>query len=145
MHKPPTEFAALVGIDWADQKHDVCLHVPGTDKFELSVLPHRVAAIDEWARALRERFGGKPIAVCLELSQGPIVSALLEHDIFVLFPVNPATLARYRKAFAPSGAKDDPTDARIAVDLLLRHPDKLTVLQRESTPMRSLRRLVETR
>ncbi|HYO97994.1 MAG TPA: hypothetical protein VER33_26000 [Polyangiaceae bacterium] len=24
-----------------------------------------------------------PVAVCIELSQGPIVSALLEHDFFV--------------------------------------------------------------
>jgi len=35
----------------------------------------------------RERFGGAPIAVCLELAQGPIASALLEYDFFVLFPV----------------------------------------------------------
>ena len=145
MQKPPPEFAALIGIDWADKKHDVCLHIPGSDEFEQAVVPHRVAAIYDWARSLRERFGGKPIAVCLELSQGPIVSALLEHDFFVLFPVNPATLARYRRAFTPSRAKDDPTDARIAVDLLVRHRDKLSVLQRESTAMRALRRLVEAR
>jgi hypothetical protein len=33
----------------------------------------------------------------------------------VLFPVNPAMLAKYREAFVPSRAKDDPTDAEIAL------------------------------
>jgi len=98
-----------------------------------------------WADKLRERFGGAPVAVCLELSQGPIVSALLEHDFFVLFPVQPTTLARYRSAFTTSRAKDDPTDAEFALELLLCHPDKLAPLEPESIPMRSLRRLVEAR
>jgi hypothetical protein len=91
------------------------------------------------------RAHGAPIAVCLELSQGPIVSALLEHDVFVLFPVQPAMLARYRLAFTPSRAKDDPTDAELALELLLRYPEKLPRLEPESVAMRSLRRLVETR
>src|SRR5688572_30289156 len=89
-------FAALVGIDWADRKHDVCLCAAGSTKRERSVVPHTTAALRDWANKLRARFDGAPVAVCIELSQGPIVSALLEHDFFVLFPVQPATLARYR-------------------------------------------------
>jgi transposase len=138
-------FAAFIGIDWADRKHDVCLSVAGSEKRERLVLEHRPTAIREWAEKLRRRFGGARVAVCLELTQGPIVSALLEHDFFVLFPVQPKTLALYRTAFAPSGAKDDPTDAEYALDLLLRHPEKLAKLEPESVPMRSLRRLVESR
>jgi transposase len=141
----PVPFAALVGIDWADRKHDVCLCAAGSTKRERSVIPHTPAAIRDWADKLRTRFGGAPIAVCIELTQGPIVSALLEHDFFVLFPVQPKTLARYRETFTTSGAKDDPTDAEFALELLLRHPDKLTRLEPESVPMRSLRRLVEAR
>jgi transposase len=145
MHQAPPPFAAFIGIDWADKKHDVCLHVPGQKKRERSVLEHRPTAIREWAQKLRERFGGAPIAVALELAQGPIVSALLEHDIFVLFPVQPTMLARYRETFTPSRAKDDPTDAEFALELLLRYPEKLPRLQPESPDMRSLRRLVEIR
>ena len=104
-------FAAFIGLDWADKKHDVCIFVPGVDKRERSVIEHKPAALRSWAEKLRERFGGAPVAVCLELSQGPIASALLEHDFFVLFPVQPATLARYHDAFTTSRAKDDPTDA----------------------------------
>ena len=139
------EFAAFVGIDWADRKHDVCIALPDSDARERSVLDHRPAAIRAWAESLRERFGGAPVAVTLELEQGPIVSALLEHDFFVLFPVRPSMVAGYRKTFTPSGAKDDPTDAEIAVDLLLLHPDHLEPLQPDSAAMRSLRKLVESR
>ena len=145
MQKPPATFAAFIGIDWADKKHDICLSVPGVEKRERSVLEHRPAAIRAWADELRQRFAGAPIAVSIELSQGPIVSALLEHDFFVLFPVQPTTLARYRKAFTPSRAKDDPTDAELALELLLRYPEKLTRLEPEGAPMRTLRRLVEDR
>ena len=140
-----SKFAAFIGIDWADRKHDVCLQVAGVDACERSVLEHRPTVIDSWARDLRKRFDGRPVAVCLELSQGPIVSALLEHDFFVIFPVHPSTLANYRATFTPSGAKDDPTDAAVALEILRRHPDKLAPLRRESVDMRALRRLVESR
>jgi transposase len=145
MQEEASGFAAFIGIDWADRKHDICLQVSGADAVEASVVEHRPKAIEEWAHKLRERFGGQRIAVCLELSQGPIVSALLEHDIFVIYPVNPSTLAKYRRAFTPSRAKDDPTDAAIALELLRRHPEKLTPLRHESPNMRALRRLVEAR
>jgi transposase len=145
MQEQASEFAAFIGIDWADRKHDVCLQIPGAPDPEASVLEHRPRVIDAWARQLRERFGGRPIAVCLELAQGPIVSALLEYDFFVIFPVNPSTLAKYRRAFVPSGAKDDPTDAALALDLLRRHPERLAPLKCESEDMRALRRLVQAR
>src|SRR5215216_361198 len=133
MHKgEEAAYAAFVGIDWADKKHDVCLQVAGLEKRERLVLEHRPGAIQAWAAQLRERFSGAPVAVSVELSRGPIVSALLEHDFFVLFPVQPTTVANYRKAFSPSGAKDDPTDAEVILELLVRHRDKLKRLEPES-------------
>ena len=74
-HLPTQEFAAFVGIDWADPSHAVCLQVAGSDTRESSVLAHTPEAIGAWARTLRHRFGGQPIAVCLELTTGPLVSA----------------------------------------------------------------------
>jgi thiamine pyrophosphokinase len=53
------------------------------------------------------------------------VYALQKHDCFVIFPINPSTLAKYREAFQSSRAKDDPTDAELAVDLILRHPERV--------------------
>jgi transposase len=140
-----TEYAAFVGIDWADRKHDICLQVAGSDQREFSVLPHRPERIAQWAQVLRQRFEGRPIAVCLELSKGPLIYALQQYDFLVLFAVNPTTLAKYRQAFCLSYAKDDPTDAELALELLMTHRDKLTALHPQSAAMRALQRLVEQR
>jgi len=138
-------FGALIGIDWADAKHDICLQAVDSEKHEHLVLPHCPQAIDEWARALHARFGGKSIAVCLELNKGPLVYALQKYDFFVLYPVNPSTVAKYREAFTPSHAKDDPTDAQLQLELLSRHRDKLKALRPQSASIRALQQLVENR
>ncbi len=138
-------FAAFIGIDWADAKHDLCLQAAGTAQRERFQLEHTPEALDAWATTLRTRFNGQPVAVCLELDKGPLVSALRTDDFLVLFPINPLTLARYREAFTPSRAKDDPTDAELQLELLLTHRDKLQPLQPQSPTMRALAQLVEHR
>ena len=80
-------FAAFLGLDWSDGKHDICLAVPGSEQPETFVLDHCPAAIDEWARQLRKRFNGRPVALALELTKGPIVYALRKYEFIVLFPV----------------------------------------------------------
>src|SRR5712692_1838488 len=139
------EFAAFIGLDWADSKHDVCLQAAGSAKREYFILTHTPEAIDAWVSTLRTRFNGHPIAVCLERNKGPIVSALRKYDFLVLFPINPLTLARYREAFTPSRATDDPTDAALQLELLLTHRDKLQPLKPQSPAMRALAQLVEHR
>ena len=116
-----TDYVAFVGIDWANAKHDVCIQGAGSEQREFAVIAHQVEQIDEWAQSLHHRFGS-PIAVAVELTKGPIVYALQKYDFFVIFPVNPSTLARYREAFTPSRAKDDPTDAELALDFLYARP-----------------------
>ena len=138
-------FAAYVGINWADATHDICLQAAGTAKHERFQLDHTPEAIDAWVTTLRTRFSGQPVAVCLERTKGPLVSALRTSDFLVLFPINPLTLARYREAFTPSRAKDNPTDAALQLELLLTHRDKLQPLQPQSPTMRSLDQLVEHR
>ncbi len=140
-----TDFAALVGLDWADQKHDLCLIDTATGKREASILPHSPQAIAEWAVALRARFGGGPIAVCLEQSRGPLIYALLKYDFLTLYPVNPRTLARFREAFAPSRHKDDAPDAEHLAELLLHHRERLRAWAPDDERTRTLRLLVEHR
>jgi transposase len=139
------EFVAFIGLDWADAKHDICLQVAGSDKREVKVLEHKPEVIEAWATALLQRFGGGPIAIALELNKGPIVEALRKYDGFVLFHINPMMLAKYREAFTPSQAKDDPSDAELQLELLLWHRDKLTPLAPQSPEMRALAQLVEHR
>jgi len=137
-------YSAYVGIDWADSKHDVCIQPKSSDTREFGVIRHRAEAIDAWVKDLHQRYGGC-IAMAVELSKGPIVSALQKYDFIDIFPVNPSTLARYREAFQPSRAKDDPTDAELALDMLLRHPEHFKVLKPQSAEMRALAIMVEQR
>ena len=87
----------------------------------------------------------RPVAIALELAKGSIVYALQKYDFLVLFPINPLTLAKYREAFKPSRAKDDPSDAELALDLLMRHPERFAALQPQSVGMRTLISLTERR
>lgn len=137
-------FGVCVGIDWADTKHDVCLQAAGTTDRVFEQFLHTPAEIEAWVQSLRRRFSG-PIAIAIELSKGPIISALQKYDDIVIYPINPSTLAKYRVAFKPSRAKDDPTDAELALDLLLKHPDRFKRLNPQSVEMRTLASLVEQR
>ena len=46
------EFTAFVGLDWADAKHDICVQAAACEVREFDRFPHKVAAIDEWARSI---------------------------------------------------------------------------------------------
>jgi transposase len=139
------DFAALIGIDWADKKHDICEHPNDTEKYHYSIIKSKPEALHEWAMSLKQRYPNQKIAVVCELKKGPLIYALSKYDHLVLFTINPSTVAKYRKAFTPSGAKDDPSDALLQVEILTLHMRKLNVIEPESAAMRSLSQLVEYR
>lgn len=138
-------LAARIGIDWADDHHDFCLQEAGSSRIETGQIPQDPRALAEWIAALRQRFGGRPVGVCLETKRGALVAALLEHDFIVLFPVNPRTLKRFREAFAPNGAKDDPDDAHLLFELLDKHEDRLHRWAPDDAETRAITRLAEAR
>ncbi len=139
------EYAVLVGLDWADQKHDLCWIETDTGKRHTSVLEHRPELINEWICGLIAQYPGRRFAVCLEQSRGAVVYALMGYAEVDLYPVNPVTLADYRNAFRPSGAKDDPSDAALLLDLLERHREALKVWRPDTETTRLLRSLCEDR
>ena len=140
-----TQFAAYLGIDWADKKHDLCLVDAATGHQTKLVLAHTPQAIAAYFTNLRAQYPGQLIAVALEQSRGPLLFALLQYDFLVLYPLNPTTLAKYREAFTPSRAKDDPTDAAYAAELLMKHNDRLKAWHPDDPQTRTLRYLVEHR
>jgi transposase len=139
------EWAAFAAIDWADQKNFWRLVPAGSQRYEQGELENTPEAVEAWAVALQQRFGGRPIALCLEQSRGALVYMLTKYPHLVLFPVHPTTAARYRETFAPSGAKSDPSDTASLLDLLLRHRERLTPLQPDTVETRLLHFLVEQR
>jgi transposase len=140
-----TDFAATVGLDWADKKHDLWLRPADGAKAEHLRLEQTPEALHEWVAKIRQRFGNRRLAVAVETSRGPVISALMAYDFIVLFPVNPKALKSYRDAFAVSGAKDDRTDAQLLEEWVRLHPDKLRALEPDTELTRQLAGLVENR
>jgi transposase len=138
-------FAATIGLDWADQKHDLWLRPADGSKAEHLRLEQTPEALHEWVAKMRQRFGNGRLALAVETSRGPIISALMAYDFIVLFPVNPKALKSYRDAFAVSGAKDDRTDAQLLEELVRLHPEKLRPLEPDTELTRRLAGLVQNR
>jgi len=139
------DFSVLVGIDWADKKHDVCEHVIGTDKYHYSIISSQPESLHDWAMSLKKRYPDQSIAVACELTKGPLIYALSKYNHLILFSINPSTVAKYRKAFANSGAKNDPSDAYIQTEILERHMEKLKSIRPEPAKVRALAQLLEYR
>ena len=138
------KFSVLIGLDWASKKHDVCIQKSSTATRQFKVIKHSPEDIDDWLCSLHSEVKG-PIAIAVELSSGPIVYALQKYSYVTVFPIHAATLARYRQAMFPSGAKDDPSDAELALDLMLKYPEKIKPLKPSSDASRTLNLLVEQR
>lgn len=137
------DFVAYVGLDWGDQQHAVCLSAGG--QRVTTDLAQQAEDIEAWAADLRTRFGGRPIAVCLEQSRGALVYALLKYEFLVLFPINPKQLASYRDAFVPCGSKDDPTDAELLCQFVEQYHPRLRAWRPDDASTRTLRLLTENR
>ncbi len=138
-------FAALVGLDWADEKHALALLAAGSQTPEHTTLEHTPEALSDWVAQLQQRFAGGKIAIILEQSRGSLLYALLPHAQLVLYPINPLMAAKFRKAFYPSGAKDDPLDADLLLEILRQHRDRLKAWQPDEPVTRQLQLLVEAR
>jgi len=140
-----TKFAATIGLDWADQKHDLWIQPADGSKAEHRQLEHTPEALHEWVAKLRERFGNRPVAIGIETSRGAVISALMAYDFIVFFPINPKALKDYRAAFAVSGAKTDRVDASLLEEFVRLHGDKLHALEPDTELTRKLAGLVQNR
>jgi Transposase. len=103
----------FVGIDWASQSHQVCLIDAHGECLGERAVAHGGAGIEELCDWLIARTGATPevIGVAIEMTQGPVVEALLERG-FCVYGINPKQLDRFRDRFTVAGAKDDRRDAQ---------------------------------
>jgi transposase len=139
------EFVGFVGIDWADQKHVWCLQAAGSTQRETGELEHKPEVVEAWVSELCRRFGQGAIAVAVEQMKGALVFMLCKYECLHLYPVPSTMSSSMREALYPSGAKDDPRDADLLLDLLLQHRDKLRRLTPDNEATRRVQNLVEER
>jgi hypothetical protein len=102
----PFPYKATIGIDWADQKHDVFVRFAKGDSYRRKI-DSRPEAIQEWLLELRPACAEGKIAIALEQRRGALFYQLCTHLNWIdLYPVNPHSLASFRLTFFSSRAKD---------------------------------------
>lgn len=105
-----------VGIDWAEEFHDIALGKPDRGVIEQFRIPHGRAGVGLLIkRCLALEPDAADVRVVLETRHGLLVEALVDAG-FTVVPVNPDLVARRR---GPARKKDDAEDARICCLLAL--------------------------
>jgi transposase len=113
------EVGWFVGVDWASQKHLVCLLAADGHKMGEREFVHGGDGLSELCGWLLGQTGAVPerIAVAIETPHGPIVEAMLERG-FQVYSMNPKQVDRFRDRFTVAGAKDDSRDGHVLADAL---------------------------
>lgn len=139
------QYVAFVGIDWADEEHVWCWQAAGEKRRESGVLASKAGAVEVWVGELVRRFGSGPIALAVEQTRAALLWQLSKYEQLHLYVVAPQTSAQFRKTFYPSGAKDDPRDADLLLDLVLQHRRRLRCWAPDTEQTRLVQNLVEER
>ncbi len=140
-----SDIRAWIGIDWADEKHDVSVYDVVTGGEESLVIRQSPEALQEWLGQLRERYESGYVAVILEQGRGGLLNALMNCEFLVLYIVNPKSLSSFREAFYGSGATSDPVDAKLMREMVRQHADRFRAWRPDDVQTRSLRLLTEGR
>jgi transposase len=108
----------FVGVDWAEDHHDVCVMSEEGRVLGKRRVPDSVVGIGELHDLVAEHTEqNEPVVVGIEIDRGLIVTALLGAG-YEVFAINPMASSRYRDRHAVSGAKSDAGDAKVLADLV---------------------------
>lgn len=108
----------FVGVDWAEDHHDVCVMSEDGRVLGKRRVLDSVAGIGELHDLVAEHTeDDEPVVVGIEIDRGLIVTALLGAG-YEVFAINPMASSRYRDRHAVSGAKSDTGDAKVLADLV---------------------------
>lgn len=142
-HDAEPQKSLIVGIDWADSKHDLTV-IDGTRRshFRINSDTEDVAEMIDKLTSIAD---GRPIAVCLEKGRVRIIYHLMLHENITLYPVDPKQAARYRESFASSGAKDDQRDSYYLARMLDERQADLRPLKPDDPLTRKISLLCQTR
>ncbi len=130
-----------LGVDWADEFHQVWVSDPrGKKVVEMRVEQHP-AGMSEFGRWLRERRAeGIELWASIEKPHGFIVDFLLDHGV-VIYPINPKALDRARDRFRMSQSKSDSFDAYVLAEFVRTDHAHLRALQPNSEQAQELKML----
>jgi len=107
-----------VGIDWADDHHDVHVTDNSAEVLDSFRVTHSYDGLEQLRKRL-SKFSKNPedILVAIESHQGLLIYSLLEFG-YKVYPVNPKSMDRYRDRYRMSSSKSDPKDAMVLANIL---------------------------
>src|SRR5262244_1135919 len=130
-----------VGIDWADQHHEVVVIDEQGKQLAKKRVAHSAEGVAELLRFVKGigdvQQHADHVACMLETNRGLLITALLEAGLPV-YPVNPKTLEKWRR---PSGAKTDAIDAFLLARKGRSDLDQLRRLEPDSALVQELKQL----
>src|ERR1700758_1281843 len=108
----------FVGDDWAEAHHDVYLMDESGRRLGSRRLPEGLSGIRQLHEVIGEH-ADEPaqVVIGIETDRGLWVGALTAAG-YQVFAINPLAVARYRDRHHISGAKSDPSDAKLLADLV---------------------------
>jgi len=108
----------FVGVDWAEDHHDVCVMDEAGAVLGKRRVPDSVAGVGKLHGLIAEHaHDDEAVVVGIEIDRGLVVWSLLESG-YEVYAINPMASARYRDRHSTSGAKSDPGDAKVLADLV---------------------------
>lgn len=130
-----------LGVDWADEFHQVWVSAAEGKKVAEMTIEQSMKGLSEFGRWLHECKGeGIELWAAIEKPQGRIVDFLLDHAV-VVYPVNPKALDRARDRFRMSQSKSDSFDAYVLAEFLRTDHVHLRALQPDSEQAQELKML----
>jgi hypothetical protein len=108
----------FVGDDWAEDHHDVYLMNDTGDRLASRRLPEGLAGMRVFHELVAAHAEDPAqVVIGIETDRGLWVDALTAAE-YRVFAINPLAVARYRDRHHVSGAKSDPSDAKLLADLV---------------------------
>lgn len=108
----------FVGDDWAEDHHDVHLMNDAGERLASRRLPEGLAGVGLLHELIAEHADdAAQVAIGIETDRGLWVDAVTASG-YQVFAINPLAVARYRDRHHVSGAKSDPSDAKLLADLV---------------------------
>jgi transposase len=109
---------ALMGIDWGEEHHHVCLVDADGKTVAHKRVPDGLAGITQIHELVAKHAAkGEPVWVGIEVDHGLLVQALLAAG-YEVYAINPMAVSRYRDRHAVARTKSDAGDAKVLADLV---------------------------
>jgi transposase len=136
-------MTVYIGIDWSENKHDLCFLNEVGEVIQTLTISHSPEGFLELDRA-RQQMGVAPAecVIGIETSHNMLIDFLIEQGYIQIYVLPPNAVKSAQGRYRQSGAKSDPSDARLIADILRTDRAKYHAWVPDSELTRQIRAIV---